>query len=277
MPSLKLYDMNAKEVGAIELSDLFDMEYNEPLIHQAVVTRLANERQGTKSTLTRSEVRGGGAKPWRQKGTGRARQGSIRSPQWVKGGVGFAPKSRDFSKKMNVMARRIAIFSALSQKVRDGEMIVIDEIAVAAPKTKEMVKFLNAFKLDKTVLVVMSNADENVRRASANLAKVTTIPVEQINTYDVVKNAKIVISKDAVLALEDVYGADEEEVAKAEPEAIEEAPVAPEKPKKATKKAAAEPAAEPAAEEAPVKKTTRKKTAKAEEAPAAEKSEEVAE
>ena len=277
MPSLKLYDMNAKEVGAIELSDLFDMEYNEPLIHQAVVTRLANERQGTKSTLTRSEVRGGGAKPWRQKGTGRARQGSIRSPQWVKGGVVFAPKSRDFSKKMNVMARRIAIFSALSQKVRDGEMIGIDEIAVAAPKTKEMVKFLNAFKLDKTVLVVMSNADENVRRASANLAKVTTIPVEQINTYDVVKNAKIVISKDAVLALEDVYGADEEEVAKAEPEAIEEAPVAPEKPKKATKKAAAEPAAEPAAEEAPVKKTTRKKTAKAEEAPAAEKSEEVAE
>ena len=277
MPSLKLYDMNAKEVGAIELSDLFDMEYNEPLIHQAVVTRLANERQGTKSTLTRSEVRGGGAKPWRQKGTGRARQGSIRSPQWVKGGVVFAPKSMDFSKKMNVMARRIAIFSALSQKVRDGEMIVIDEIAVAAPKTKEMVKFLNAFKLDKTVLVVMSNADENVRRASANLAKVTTIPVEQINTYDVVKNAKIVISKDAVLALEDVYGADEEEVAKAEPEAIEEAPVAPEKPKKATKKAAAEPVAEPAAEEAPVKKTTRKKTAKAEEAPAAEKSEEVAE
>ena len=277
MPSLKLYDMNAKEVGAIELSDLFDMEYNEPLIHQAVVTRLANERQGTKSTLTRSEVRGGGAKPWRQKGTGRARQGSIRSPQWVKGGVVFAPKSRDFSKKMNVMARRIAIFSALSQKVRDGEMIVIDEIAVAAPKTKEMVKFLNAFKLDKTVLVVMSNADENVRRASANLAKVTTIPVEQINTYDVVKNAKIVISKVAVLALVAVYGADEEEVAKAEPEAIEEAPVAPEKPKKATKKAAAEPAAEPAAEEAPVKKTTRKKTAKAEEAPAAEKSEEVAE
>lgn len=232
MPSLKLYDMNAKEVGAIELSDLFDMEYNEPLIHQAVVTRLANERQGTKSTLTRSEVRGGGAKPWRQKGTGRARQGSIRSPQWVKGGVVFAPKSRDFSKKMNVMARRIAIFSALSQKVRDGEMIVIDEIAVAAPKTKEMVKFLNAFKLDKTVLVVMSNADENVRRASANLAKVTTIPVEQINTYDVVKNAKIVISKDAVLALEDVYGADEEEVAKAEPEAIEEAPRCPRKAQK---------------------------------------------
>ena len=143
MPSLKLYDMNAKEVGAIELSDLFDMEYNEPLIHQAVVTRLANERQGTKSTLTRSEVRGGGAKPWRQKGTGRARQGSIRSPQWVKGGVVFAPKSRDFSKKMNVMARRIAIFSALSQKVRDGEMIVIDEIAVAAQAVSALDRIQN--------------------------------------------------------------------------------------------------------------------------------------
>lgn len=133
---------------------------------------------------------------------------------------------------MNVMARRIAIFSALSQKVRDGEMIVIDEIAVAAPKTKEMVKFLNAFKLDKTVLVVMSNADENVRRASANLAKVTTIPVEQINTYDVVKNAKIVISKDAVLALEDVYGADEEEVAKAEPKRSRRRPLPPKSPKR---------------------------------------------
>lgn len=276
MPSLKLYDMNAKEVGTIELSDLFDMEYNEPLIHQAVVTRLANERQGTKSALTRSEVRGGGAKPWRQKGTGRARQGSIRSPQWVKGGVVFAPKSRDFSKKMNVMARRIATFSALSQKVRDGEVIVIDNIAVAAPKTKEMVKFLNAFKLDKTVLVVMSNADENVRRASANLAKVTTIPVEQLNTYDVVKNAKIVLSKTAVEALEEVYGAEEEPV-EAVAEAIEE-PAAEEKPaKKASKKKAEEAEATEAAEEAPKKTTKKKAAAKAEEAPAAEKSEEVAE
>lgn len=275
MPSLKLYDMNAKEVGTIELSDLFDMEYNEPLIHQAVVTRLANERQGTKSTLTRSEVRGGGAKPWRQKGTGRARQGSIRSPQWVKGGVVFAPKSRDFSKKMNVMARRIATFSALSQKVRDNEVVVIDNIAVAAPKTKEMVKFLDAFKLDKTVLVVMSNADENVRRASANLAKVTTIPVEQLNTYDVVRNAKVVLSKTAVEALEEVYGAEEELLEEAVAEEIVE-PVVEEKPAKKASEKKAEETEAPATEDAP-KKTTKKKTAAKAEAPAAEKSEEVAE
>lgn len=206
MPSVKLYNMNAEEIGALELSEIFDLEYNPSLIHQAVVARLANERQGTKSTLTRSEVRGGGAKPWRQKGTGRARQGSIRSPQWVKGGVVFAPKSRDFSKKMNITAKRIALFSALSQKIRDDEVIFVDEIKVAAPKTKEMVKFTKAFGLDKTVLVVMDNNDEAVIRATSNLQKVSTLPVEQINTYDVVKNAKIVISKNAVEKMQEVYG-----------------------------------------------------------------------
>ena len=199
--------MKREEVGNLNLSDvLFNAEYNESVIHQAIVTRLSNERQGTKSTLTRSEVRGGGAKPWRQKGTGRARQGSIRSPQWVKGGVVFAPKSRDFSKKMNVKAKEVALFSALSQKIRDDEVIFIDEIKVAAPKTKEMANFLKAFELEKSVLLVMDNADENVLRASSNLAKLTTIPVEQINTYDVVKNAKIVISKQAVQQIEEVYG-----------------------------------------------------------------------
>ena len=207
MPSVKLYDMKAKEVGTLELSDaLFNTEYNESVIHQAVVARLANERQGTKSTLTRSEVRGGGAKPWRQKGTGRARQGSIRSPQWVHGGVVFAPKPRDFSKKMNVTAKKVALFSALSQKIRDDEVIFIDEIKVDAPKTKEMVAFLKAFELDKTVLVVMDNSDEAVLRACANLAKVSTIPANMINTYDVVKNAKLVISKQAVKQIEEVYG-----------------------------------------------------------------------
>ncbi len=207
MPSVKLYNMKASEVGSLELSDaLFNAEYNESVIHQAVVTRLANERQGTKSTLTRSEVRGGGAKPWRQKGTGRARQGSIRSPQWVKGGVVFAPKSRDFSKKMNKVAKEVALFSALSQKIRDDEVIFIDNIKVEAPKTKEMVAFLNAFKLNKSVLLVMDNADEAVLRASANIPEISTLPVSQINTYDVVKNAKIVISKDAVKQIEEVYG-----------------------------------------------------------------------
>lgn len=207
MPSVKVYNMKAEEVGALELNDdLFGMEFNPALIHQAVVTRLANERQGTKSTLTRSEVRGGGAKPWRQKGTGRARQGSIRSPQWVKGGVVFAPKSRDFSKKMNITAKRIALFSALSQKIRDDEVLVVDEIKVDAPKTKEMVKFLEAFKLEKSVLLVMDNSDEAVLRAASNIKKLSTLPVEQINTYDVVKNAKVVISKTAVEKIQEVYG-----------------------------------------------------------------------
>ncbi len=207
MPSVKLYDMKANEVGSLELSEvLFGAEYNESVIHQAVVTRLANERQGTKSTLTRSEVRGGGIKPWRQKGTGRARQGSIRSPQWVKGGVVFAPKPRDFSKKMNYKAKEVALFSALSEKIRSDEVIFIDEIKVAAPKTKEMAAFLKAFGLTKSVLVVMDNSDEAVIRASANLAAVSTINVAQINTYDVVKNAKIVISKKAVEKIEEVYG-----------------------------------------------------------------------
>ena len=199
--------MKAKEVGTLELSDaLFGAEYNEAVIHQAVVARLANERQGTKSTLTRSEVRGGGAKPWRQKGTGRARQGSIRSPQWVKGGVVFAPKSRDFSKKMNAKAKVVALLSALSQKIRDDEVIFVDEIKVKEAKTKEMAAFLKAFNLEKTVLLVMDNSDEMVLRASANIAKITTIAASQINTYDVVKNAKIVISKQAVQQIEEVYG-----------------------------------------------------------------------
>ncbi|MBP5686576.1 MAG: 50S ribosomal protein L4 [Clostridia bacterium] len=207
MPSVKLYDMKANEVGSLELSEvLFGAEYNESVIHQAVVTRLANERQGTKSTLTRSEVRGGGIKPWRQKGTGRARQGSIRSPQWVKGGVVFAPKPRDFSKKMNYKAKEVALFSALSEKIRSDEVIFIDEIKVAAPKTKEMAAFLKAFGLTKSVLVVMDNSDEAVIRASANLSAVSTINVAQINTYDVVKNARIVISRKAVEKIEEVYG-----------------------------------------------------------------------
>lgn len=207
MSSVKLYDMKAKEIGKLDLSDaLFNAEYNEPVIHQAIVTRLANERQGTKSTLTRTEVRGGGAKPWRQKGTGRARQGSIRSPQWVHGGVVFAPKPRDFSKKMNIKAKEVALFSALSQKIRDNEVFFIDEIKVDAPKTKEIVNFIKAFNFTKSVLIVMDNADEAVLRAANNVQEVTTISVNQINTYDIVKNDKIVISKKAAKQIEEVYG-----------------------------------------------------------------------
>ena len=149
MPSIKVYKMDGTEAGTMKLNDkVFGVEYNEPLIHQAVVTRLANERQGTKSTLTRTEVRGGGRKPWRQKGTGNARQGSIRAPQWIKGGVVFAPKSRDFSKDMNKKAKIAALISALSKKVADGEVVVVDSLKVKEGKTKEMVAFQKALKLD---------------------------------------------------------------------------------------------------------------------------------
>lgn len=208
MPSVKLYNMKASEVGTMELSEqLFAVEYNEPLIHQAVVTRLANERQGTKSTLTRTEVRGGGKKPYRQKGTGNARQGSTRAPQWTHGGVVFAPKSRDFSLKMNLTAKRTALFSALSKKLADGEMFVVDKVAVAEGKTKEFAAFIKAFKFEKTVLVVMDDANELVIRAARNLPKLATMPVEQLNTYDVVKNAVVVLSKGSVEKLQEVYGA----------------------------------------------------------------------
>ncbi len=206
MPNVKVYNMKGQEVGTKELSNLFEAEYNESLIHQAVVTRLANMRQGTKGTLTRTEVRGGGRKPWRQKGTGNARQGSIRAPQWIKGGVVFAPKSRDFSKKMNKFARRGALLSAISKRLADNDMYVIDNIAVENGKTKEMVAFLNAFKFDKTVLMVMSDNDNLVIRAANNLEKLNTIPVNELNTYDVVRNSVLVISADAVDYLQEVYG-----------------------------------------------------------------------
>ena len=205
MAAIKVYNMKGSEVGTMELNDsVFAVEYKEPLIHQAVVTRLANERQGTKSTLTRSEVRGGGIKPWRQKGTGRARQGSIRAPQWIKGGVVFAPKSRDFSKKMNATAKKAALLSALSKKVADGEFIVVDELKVSAPKTKEMAAFAKALNLNKTALVVMDNDDVNVIRAAANLPKLETLPLAQLSTYEVVANNKIVMTKAAVEKFQEV-------------------------------------------------------------------------
>ena len=211
MSNVKVYNMKGQAVGDLELGALFELEYNEPLIHQAVVTRLANMRQGTKGTLTRSEVRGGGKKPWRQKGTGNARQGSTRAPQWIKGGVVFAPKSRDFSKKMNVMARRTALFSALSKKVADNEFFVIDNLAVETGKTKEMVEFVKAFNFDKTVLVVLNEHESLVKRAARNLEKVDTITASLLNTYDVVKNAVIVVDKKAVEYLNAFYGPEAEE------------------------------------------------------------------
>ena len=207
MPKIKVYKMDGSEAGTIDLNEkVFGAEYNEALIHQAVVTRLANERQGTKSTLTRTEVRGGGRKPWRQKGTGNARQGSIRAPQWVKGGVVFAPKSRDFSKDMNRKAKAAALVSALSKKVADGELLVIDKLAVKDGKTKEMEAFRKALKLEKSAVVVMDNDDIKVIRAAKNIQKFSTLPVAQISTYEVVANSKVILTKDAVKKIEEVYG-----------------------------------------------------------------------
>ena len=205
MTGIKVYNMKGAVVGEMELNDnVFGVDYNESLIHQAVVTRLANERQGTKSTLTRSEVRGGGVKPWRQKGTGRARQGSIRAPQWIKGGVVFAPKSRDFSKKMNAKAKTGALLSAVSKKLADGELLIVDEIN-AEGKTKEMAAFRKAMNLDKSALIVMSESDAMVVRAAANLPRVSTMAVDLLNTYDVVANAKVVMTKAAVEKFQEVY------------------------------------------------------------------------
>ena len=205
MLNAKVYDKTAKEVGSIELSDeVFGKDYNEALIHQVIVAQLANRRQGTKSTLTRAEVRGGGRKPWRQKGTGRARHGSIRSPQWVKGGVAFAPKPRDFSQKVNKLMRREAIKSALSKKLADDEIVIVSALDLEAAKTKEMVVILDNFQMDKRTLIVISDEDEKVIRSARNIAKVTTIDAGLINVYDIVVNAKCLFTKDAIRKVEEV-------------------------------------------------------------------------
>lgn len=206
MVKVKMYDMAGKEAGEMELSDsVFGREYNEALIHQAVVAQLNNKRQGTKSTLTRAEVRGGGIKPWRQKGTGRARQGSIRSPQWTKGGVVFAPKPRDFSQKMNKNAKREALKSALSEKIRAGEFKVISELKLAEAKTKEMVKVLSALEINERTLLVLATADETVLRAARNIQSLETINASLVNVYDVVANKNFLITAEAVKQIEEAY------------------------------------------------------------------------
>ena len=208
MANVKVYNMKGAEVGELELNDsVFGVEYNEPLIHQAVVTYLANGRQGTKSTLTRTEVRGGGIKPWRQKGTGRARQGSIRSPQWTGGGVVFAPKPRDFSQKINKTAKRVALVSALSAKLSDGNMIVVDKIQLENAKTKEMAAVMKALGVEKRALLVVTDEDAAVVRAARNIPDVTTIASELINVYDVVANEKFIATQAAVKKIEEAYKA----------------------------------------------------------------------
>ena len=198
--------MNGKKLKPIELSEaVFGQEYNEALIHQVVVAQLANKRQGTKSTLTRTEVSGGGKKPWRQKGTGRARQGSIRSPQWTGGGVVFAPKPRDFEQKINKKMKVAATISALSAKVSTENLVVVDKIELAEAKTKLIANMLNSLNIDSKVLVVMDKDDEAVLRACKNLQNVTVINADLINVYDLAANTKCIATVDAIKKLEEVY------------------------------------------------------------------------
>ena len=200
---VKVFKQTGEEAGKMTLADsVFKVPYNEALIHQVIVAYLANQRQGTKSTLTRTEVRGGGRKPWRQKGTGRARQGSIRSPQWTHGGVVFAPKPRDFSKKINKQMKTGAFVSALSSVAADKNLIVLENLEVEG-KTKNMVEVLNAFKLDKKVTIVTADVNENVVRASGNLENVNVTTADLVNTYDIAAASKVVITKEAIKKIEE--------------------------------------------------------------------------
>ena len=205
MAKVSVYNMNGKEVGTIELNDaVFGVEVNEHLVHMAVVQQLANNRQGTQKAKTRSEVSGGGRKPWRQKGTGHARQGSTRSPQWTGGGVVFAPVPRDYSFKMNKKEKRAALKSALTSRVEAGQFIVVDELKFEEIKTKKMVAVLNNLKAPKA-LVVLDSMDEKVIKSAANLQDVKTAQVNTINVYDVLKYGKVVATKAAVEKIEEVY------------------------------------------------------------------------
>ena len=198
-------NIKGEVVGKVQLDDsVFKVPYNEAVIHQVVVATLANGRQGTKSTLTRSEVSGGGRKPWRQKGTGNARQGSTRAPQWIKGGVVFAPKPRDFSKKVNKKVKALAFMSAISTRIEEGNVIVLDELNVA-PKTKEMAQVLTNLKVDRSAVIVTEDVNENVILSARNLENVETSTADIVSTYDIVRNEKLVITKSAIKKIEEAY------------------------------------------------------------------------
>ena len=205
MANVAVYNMEGKEVGSLELNDaVFGVEVNEHLVHMAVLQQLANNRQGTQKAKTRSEVRGGGRKPWRQKGTGHARQGSTRSPQWTGGGVVFAPKPRDYSMKMNKREKQIAIKSALTSKVQDSKLIVVDEFKLDEIKTSKFAQILDNLKAPKA-LVVTKDKDEKVVLSARNIPTVKTTMTNSINVYDILKYDSLVITKDAVAAIEEVY------------------------------------------------------------------------
>ena len=205
MANVTVYNMEGKEVGTIELNDaVFGVEVNEHLVHMAVVQQLANNRQGTQKAKTRSEVSGGGRKPWRQKGTGHARQGSTRSPQWTGGGDVFAPVPRDYSFKLNKKEKRAALKSALTSKVQDSKLIVVDELKFDEIKTKNFVNVMNNLKVEKGLVVIAEN-DANVVMSAKNVASVNTTLVNTINVYDIMKAKTVVLTKDAVAKIEEVY------------------------------------------------------------------------
>lgn len=205
MANISVYNMEGNEVGTMELNDaVFGVKVNEHLVHQAVVRHLANKRQGTQKAKTRAEVRGGGRKPWRQKGTGHARQGSIRAPQWTGGGVVFAPVPRDYSKKMNKKERRAALRSALTSRVEAEKLIVLDELRLEEIKTKEMQRILNNLKVEKAV-IVLPEKDEKVVLSARNIPNVATISSDMLSVYDVMKYSTVIMTKAAVASIEEVY------------------------------------------------------------------------
>ncbi len=205
MPKVAVYKTDGTEAGKINLKDeVFGVKVNEAVMHQVVVAQLSAKRQGTQSTLSRSEVRGGGIKPWRQKGTGRARAGTSRSPIWTKGGVTFAMKPRDYTQKVNKKVRKLAIQSALSLKVADKNIVVLDELNLDQPKTRLMAQVLGVFDINKA-LIVTAAKDESVVRASGNIAGVKTLPAESVNVYDLLNYDKLLITKDAVKKVEEVF------------------------------------------------------------------------
>ncbi|NLY67063.1 MAG: 50S ribosomal protein L4 [Tissierellia bacterium] len=206
MPKVNVYNMLGEQVGELELSEnVFGVEINHDAIHAVVKSHLANRRQGTHSAKTRAEVRGGGRKPWRQKGTGRARHGSIRSPIWTGGGITFAPKPRDYSLKVPKKVKRLAMKSALTSKVQNNQMIVLDELKFNEPKTKEMVNVLSNIKADKKALIVMDEKDINVIKSARNIPNVETTLVNTLNVYDILKYDSFVITKEAVKKVEEVF------------------------------------------------------------------------
>ncbi|EPY14571.1 MULTISPECIES: 50S ribosomal protein L4 [Paenibacillus] len=206
MPKVAVYNMSGAQVGEIELSDsVFGIEPNKNVLHDAVVMQLASMRQGTHKVKGRSEVRGGGRKPWKQKGTGRARQGSIRSPQWVGGGTVFGPTPRSYAYKLPKKVRRLAIKSALSSKVLAEQIIVIDSLALNTPKTKEFAAVLNNLKVDRKALVVLPEYNDNVALSARNIPSVKLVAADGVNVYDVLRHEKLIITKDAVQKVEEVF------------------------------------------------------------------------